>query len=198
MFSLPQLPPFFHHYPSENFKVSTLLLPNWREHFSWKSYDEPAQTGAGTGRKGNGLAPLPLPLPPAVQLIKVKSGSGKIRGADTLQKGYKKTEAPTGLKNLRQMYQAAFGSDRKLCRCSCGEMSIKGFSFRSTANTMLQSLCMIAPSAVILALDLHFSKYKHGGQDSLARHSCAGSQTAKPGYKNSGGRKANHVLRYAD
>ena len=71
-----------------------------------------AQTGAGTGtgRKGNGLAPLPLP--PAVQLIKVKSGSGKIRGADTLQKGHKKTEAPTGLKNLRQMYQAAFGSDR--------------------------------------------------------------------------------------
>jgi len=36
---------------------------NQREHFSWKAYDKPAQTGAGTGarRRGNGLAPRPLP-----------------------------------------------------------------------------------------------------------------------------------------
>ena len=33
-----------------------------REHFSWRAYDKPAQTGAGTrqGRKGNGFAHLPL------------------------------------------------------------------------------------------------------------------------------------------
>ena len=48
-----------------------------------------------------------LPLLLTAAILHIRKGK-----ADTLQKGHKKTEAPTGLKNLRQMYQAAFGSDR--------------------------------------------------------------------------------------
>jgi len=57
LYSLPQLPPFFHHHPSKNFKTSTLLLPK----------------PAGTRRKGSFLV-LPLGQNGAVDKVAIYRG----------------------------------------------------------------------------------------------------------------------------
>jgi len=45
----------------KQFQNINLTLVNWREHFSWKAYDEPAQTEPerGRGARVTGLRPYP-------------------------------------------------------------------------------------------------------------------------------------------
>ena len=48
--------------------------------------------------------------------------------------------------------------EAKALRCSSGETREKGLLSRRTVKMILQTLCITAPRAVILAFDLHFSE----------------------------------------